>query len=122
MTEAHSGLDLDGAVGAKRSVEHLTTILGPGETVLLSATAFLEGRSGVLAATGERLLFVWRDQTPVDAPYGSITAFRARMGVVSAELEVEDPGGSAVIKQIHPRSRLRGFAQLLQERTQARPG
>ena len=112
----------DGGVGVKRAMEHLRSILRPDEALLLSASAFLEGRSGVLAATDHRLLFVYRDQTPIEAPYGTITHFRARVGVLAAELEIEDPVGRALVKQVHPRRRLREFARLLQERVGQTPG
>ena len=122
MTRVPFDAGLEGTVGVKRSLEHLRSILRRDESVILSAGAFLEGRSGVLAATDRRLLFVWRDQTPIDAPYESITHFRARVGVVAAELEIEDPVGRALVKQLHPRRRLREFAGLLEERTRNIPG
>lgn len=103
-------------------MEHLRSILQPDESLILSASAFLEGRTGVLAATDRRLLFVYRDQTPIDAPYETITHFRARVGVLAAELEIEDPVGRALVKQLHPRRRLRDFARLLQERVGRSPG
>lgn len=110
------GLDLGYAAGARQALDHLGGILRRGETVRCAATAFLEGRSGLVAATSQRLLFVYRDETPIDTPYAGITRFRAKAGVLSADLEFEDSTGRAVLRQIHPRSRLVDLVGILQGR------
>jgi len=112
----HYGLDLGYAAGARQALDHLGAILRRGETVQCAATAFLEGRSGLVVATTERLLFVYRDEIPIDAPYADITRFRAKAGVLTADLEFEDSTGRAVLRQIHPRSRLVDLVGILQGR------
>ncbi|HVA44172.1 MAG TPA: PH domain-containing protein [Acidimicrobiales bacterium] len=104
------------AAGARQALDHLGDVLRPGETVRCAATAFLEGHSGLLAATTERLLFVHRDETPINSSYPDIARFRAKAGVLTADLEVEDHNGRAVLRQIHPRSRLYDLVGILQDR------
>lgn len=99
-------MDLGPAVGARQALDHLGSVLLPGETPLCGATAFLEGRSGLVVATTTRLLFIYKDETPIDSPYREIKSVRAKSGAMAAELEIVDGDGRAVIKQVHPRSRL----------------
>jgi hypothetical protein len=108
-------LGIGSDVGVRRSLQHLPTILRADETVLCAAAGFLEGRSGLVVATSQRLLFVYRKQTPVDVAYSEIRAFRAKAGIVASELVVEDGVGPAVIKQVHPRQRLVDLAALLHD-------
>ena len=114
-------LHLASDVGVRRAVGHLPAVLRKGERIRCAATGFLEGRSGLVVATSERLLFVYRDQTPIDAQYSDIMRFRARVGIFAAELEIEDRVGPALIKQVHPRRRLRELASVLRE-VQNQPG
>lgn len=114
-------LGLVSDVGVRKAIEHLPAILGRGERVRCAATCFLEGRSGLVVATSRRLLFVYRDQTPIDVAYSDLRGFRAKAGVVAAELEIEDSVGKAVIRQIHPRGRLVELAALLNEPSAADP-
>lgn len=104
---------LGNPVGARHSLEALPALLRPGERVLTGATAFLEGRSGLVVATSERLLFVHRDEALIDWDYTAIGHFRALAGLVVADLQVEAEGDRAVIKQVHPRQRLAELAEVL---------
>ena len=113
------GLDLGYAAGARTALEHLGRILREGERPLCGATGFLDGHTGLVLATTERLLFVYKDRTPVDDPYEDIVAFRARAGVIGAILQVQDKQGRITIKQIHPRDRLVDFAAILQKGPEA---
>lgn len=116
-----SELGLVSDVGVRRSLEHLPKLLAAREQVRCAASGFLEGRSGLVVATSRRLLFVYRDPTPIDVTYSDILGFRAKAGVVTAELEIEDSIGRAVIKQIHPRRRLVELAALLHDPPTAEP-
>ncbi len=107
------------AAGARRALSHLGAVLRPGETVRCAATAFLEGRSGLVAATTERLLFIHRSEILISSPYPEITRFRARIGVLTADLEVEDHNGRVVLRQTHPRRRLYELAGILHGRPDA---
>ena len=112
---------LGNPVGARHPMEALPSLLRPAERVLTGATAFLEGRSGLVVATSERLLFVHRDESLIDWDYSRITHFRALAGLVVADLQVEAEDERAVIKQVHPRQRLAELAEVL-GRSPATPG
>lgn len=112
-------LGLVSDVGVRQAIEHLPGLLRQGESVRSAASGFLEGRSGLVVATSERLLFVYRDQTPIAVRYSEIRHFRAKAGIVAAELVIEDSVGIAVIKQIHPRRRLVELAALLHDPSHA---
>lgn len=114
-------LSLQSSVGVRRSIQYLPSVLRPAEQILCAATGFLEGRSGVVLATSDRLLFVYRKQTPISVRYEEILQFRARAGIVTAELEFEDSVGRAVIKQVHPRQRLVKLAAILHDPPNPRP-
>lgn len=101
------------AVGTRQPLELLPSLLASGEKVLTGATAFLDGRSGIVVATNRRLLFLHRDELLVDAEYPAIRHFRALAGLVVADLQLETDERRAVIKQIHPRTRLAELAELL---------
>jgi hypothetical protein len=104
---------LGNPVGARHSVEALPSLLHEGERVLTGATAFLEGRSGLVVATTERLLFLHRDEPLIDWDYPSIGHFRALAGLVVADLQIERGDERVVIKQVHPRQRLSELADIL---------
>ena len=103
----------DNPVGARHSLDALPSLLAPGEKLLSGATGFLDGRSGLLAATDRRLLFVHRDEVMAEIEYSSIRHFRALAGLVVADLQVESADRRVVVKQLHPRSRLAELAELL---------
>ncbi|MHB1787684.1 MAG: PH domain-containing protein [Acidimicrobiales bacterium] len=102
------------AAGAREELGQLAAILRQGETVRCAATAFFNGRPGLVAATTGRLLFVRRGQTPINVPYSDITRFRAKVGVLTSDLEVEVASRRAVLRQIHPRHRLADLVGVLQ--------
>ena len=104
---------LGNPVGARHSMEALPSLLRPGERVLTGATAFLEGRSGLVVATTERLLFLHREEPVIDWDYPGISHFRALAGLVVADLQLERGDERAVIKQVHPRPRLSELAEIL---------
>lgn len=116
------GLNLGHAAGVRRSLDQLGSILRPGERIVCGAQGFLEGRPGLVIATSSRFLFVYRDETPIDSPYEEITRFRAKVGIVASDLEIEDANGVASIRQIHPRARLADLAGVLQKGPGAAPG
>lgn len=103
----------DHPVGARHSLDALPSVLGPDEKVLTGATGFLEGKSGLLVATDRRLLFLHREDLMIDLDYSGVRHFRALAGLVVADLQVESEDGRAVVKQIHPRSRLSELAEVL---------
>lgn len=103
----------DNPVGARHSLDALPSLLAPGEKLLSGATGFLDGRSGLLVATDRRVLFVHRDELILELGYSSIRHFRALAGLVVADLQIESEDRRAVVKQIHPRSRLSELAELL---------
>ena len=116
------GLNLGYAAGVRNSLGHLGSILRPGERIVCGAQGFLEGRPGLVVATNTRFLFVYRDETPIDSPYEEIKRFRAKVGIIASDLEIEDSNGVASIRQIHPRSRLADLAGILQKGPGAAPG
>ena len=121
MTARPANQDLDGLVGVQEPLERLPSLLRPGEEVLVSAGGFLEGHTGLLVATSQRVLFLWKDQAPIDVDYDAIVSFRARRGLVAVDLEIEDAQGPALVKQVHPRRRLVEFARLLGSRANVGP-
>jgi hypothetical protein len=100
-------------VGVRRCIKALSSTLRPGERLRTGAAGFLEGRSGLVAATTERLLFLRRGKVLVDWEYRTITGFRARAGIMAVDLQVESEDLLAVIRQIHPRERLTELAEVL---------
>jgi hypothetical protein len=116
------GLDLGHAAGVRRSLDHLGSILRPGERIICGAQGFLEGRPGLVLATNSRFMFVYRDETPIDSAYEDIVRFRAKVGILASDLEIEDANGVASIRQIHPRARLADLAGILQKGPGPDPG
>lgn len=97
----------------RASVSSLLSVVGTEDAVRCVAGGFLNGTTGVLAATTDGLLFISRDRSHFDVPYGDVVAFRAQRGLVAASLEVRDAHGRYLVKQVHPRDRLSTFAALL---------
>jgi hypothetical protein len=116
---AASDIDLPSSVGVRRCLEFLPRALERAETVRCVATGFLEGRSGLVVVTSKRFLFVYRSELPIAVPLSDVVRFRARAGILAAELEIEDTVGTAVIRQIHPRQRLVQLASYLNDPTAA---
>ncbi|MHB1787686.1 MAG: hypothetical protein ACYCS7_16420, partial [Acidimicrobiales bacterium] len=79
-----------------------------------AATGFLQGRTVLVLYTTERILVMRGGTTLVDLNHASISRFRARSGVTTHELQIENRQGNILsIKQIHPRGQLEALSRAL---------
>lgn len=102
------------AVGVRAAVEGLRMVLRPDEDVICAATGFLQGRTVLVLYTTERILVMRGGTTLVDLNHASISRFRARSGVTTHELQIENRQGNILsIKQIHPRGQLEALSRAL---------
>jgi len=102
------------AVGVRAAVEGLRMVLRPDEDVICAATGFLQGRTVLVLYTSARILVMRGGTTLVDLNHGSISRFRARTGMATHELQIENRQGNILaIKQIYPRDQLEAMSRAL---------
>lgn len=90
--------------GARREIRKLAGYLREGEVVQYLAGGFYGGGLGLLALTGERLLFVrdgWVNKASEDFPLDKITSVEWRSGFSQGTLTVHASGNRAELKQIY---------------------
>ncbi|MGI5274870.1 PH domain-containing protein [Nonomuraea sp. CA-218870] len=90
--------------GARREIRKLAGYLREGEFVQYLAGGFYGGGLGLLALTGERLLFVrdgWVNKASEDFPIDKITSVEWRSGFSQGTLTVHASGNRAELKQIY---------------------
>ncbi|HZU72974.1 MAG TPA: PH domain-containing protein [Acidimicrobiales bacterium] len=103
---------IGGSVGVRSSLEHLSDHLR-GEPVVVAATGFLDGHSGLVVITDRRLIFADGPKARIDVALASIVSFRARRGLLACDLHVDLGDQRAVIKQVHPKAQLRKLGRRL---------
>jgi len=102
------------AVGVRAAVEGLRMVLRPDEDVVCAAAGFLGGRTVLVLYTSERILVMKGGTTLVDLNHSSVSRFRARTGMTTHELQIENRQGSILaIKQIYPRDQLEALSRAL---------
>ncbi|MFB7278064.1 PH domain-containing protein [Streptomyces hydrogenans] len=91
------------AIGAKREIQHLPTVLWEGETVDLLATGQYGQGVGLVALTDRRLLFLKHgilSQALEDFPLGNISSVQWTTGLLMGTLSVYASGNRADIKSV----------------------
>lgn len=91
------------AIGAKREIQHLPTVLWEGETVDMLATGSYGGGVGLVALTDRRLLFLKHgimSQALEDFPLGNISSVQWSAGMLMGTLSVFASGNKADIKNV----------------------
>ncbi|MFF8408992.1 PH domain-containing protein [Streptomyces omiyaensis] len=91
------------AIGAKREIAHLPTVLWEGEAVDMLATGQYGGGVGLVALTDRRLLFLKHgilSQALEDFPLGNISSVQWAGGMLMGTLSVYASGNRADIKSV----------------------
>ncbi|GHG15070.1 PH domain-containing protein [Streptomyces filamentosus] len=91
------------AVGAKREIRHLPTVLWEGETVEMLAAGQYGNGMGLVALTDRRLLFLkhgFMSQALEDFPLGNISSVQWSAGLLMGTLSVYASGNRADIKAV----------------------
>jgi hypothetical protein len=105
---------IGGAIGVRSAVEALGTVLRPEEAVVCAAVGFVDGRTCLVLITSGRFLILRGHSVLVDLEHQAISRFRARTGLTTHDLELQNAQGNVlVVKQVHPKAQLEELARVL---------
>ncbi|MFE0651352.1 PH domain-containing protein [Streptomyces sp. NPDC059534] len=91
------------ALGSKREIEHLPSVLWEGETVDMLATGLYGGGNGLVVLTDRRLIFFkhgMMSQKLEDFPFSRISSVEWSGGMLMGTLTVYASGNRADIKSV----------------------